>query len=175
MKSVTVSFAVLLAAAVVFAQQGPFGGGPRMGVVQTDQVKAFLNLSDQQLKDLASLQSSFRDAARPLMQQIREKGQTLRQTLQQDPNADVTQLKADMTSLQSQVKDLRAQHRSQSLEILTDEQKTSLASLQKVLDLMPTVHQAIGLNLLEGPEGFPGGFGGPEFFRGHGPGAPPKQ
>jgi hypothetical protein len=58
---------------------------------------------------------------------------------------------------------------------LTDEQKTSLASLQKVLDLMPTVHQAIGLNLLEGPEGFPGGFGGPEFFRGHGPGAPPKQ
>ena len=51
MKSVTVSFAVLLAAAVVFAQQGPFGGGPRMGVVQTDQVKAFLNLSDQQLKD----------------------------------------------------------------------------------------------------------------------------
>lgn len=175
MKISTVTLAVLLAAGVVFAQQGPFGGEGRMGVVQTDQVKAFLSLSDQQLQALSGIQTSFREAAHPLMQQIREKAQTLRQTLQQDRNADVTQLKADLAGLQDQVKDLRAQYRRQSLQILTDEQKTSLASLQKLLDLMPTVHQAIGLNLLEGPDGFPGGFGGPEFFRGHRPGAPPKQ
>jgi len=74
------------------------------------------------------------------------------------------------------VKELRAQYGSQAQKILTEEQRTSLAALQKALDLMPTVRQAIGLNLLEGPEGFPGGFGGPEFFRGRGPGgAPPVQ
>jgi Spy/CpxP family protein refolding chaperone len=175
MKIATVSLAMLLSIAVVFAQQGPFGGGPRMGAVQTDQLKSFLNLSDQQLQDLKNVQTSFRDAAHPLMQQIREKAQTLRQTLQQDSNADVTQLKADLASLQNQVKGLRAQYRSQAQGLLTEEQKTTLATLQKALDLIPTVHQAIGLNLLEGPEGFPGGFGGPESMRGRGPGAPPKQ
>jgi len=175
MRIATVSFAVLLAAAAVFAQQGPAAGGPHRGMVQTDQIKAFLNLSDQQLQDLTGIQTSFREAARPLMQQMRDKGQTLRQTLEQDPKADVTQLKADMASLRSQVKDLRAQYQAQAQRVLTDEQKTSLATLQKALELMPTVHQAIGLNLLEGPEGFQGAFGGPRFFRGRGPGAPPKQ
>jgi Spy/CpxP family protein refolding chaperone len=175
MKIATVSLAMLLSVAVVFAQQGPFGEGPRMGAGQTDQVKSFLNLSDQQLQDLKNLQTSFRDAAHPLMQQIREKAQTLRQTLQQDSNADVAQLKADLASLQGQVKDLRTQYRNQALAVLTEQQKTSLATLQKALEMMPTARQAMGLNLLEGPEGFPGGFGGPEFLRGRGPGAPPKQ
>jgi Spy/CpxP family protein refolding chaperone len=175
MKIATVSLAMLLSVAVVFAQRGPLGGGPRMGAVQTDLIKSFLNLSEQQLQDLKNLQTSFRDAAHPLMQQIREKAQTLRQTMEQNSSADVTQLKADLASLQSQVKDLRAQNRNQALGILTEDQKTNLATLQKVLEMMPTAHQALGLSLLEGPEGFPGGFGGPEFFRGRGPGAPPKQ
>lgn len=177
MKIATVSFALLLTASTAFAQSGMWGRGPGMGAAATDQVKAYLNLSDAQLQQITGLQSSFREAARPLMQQMREKAKTLRQTLKNDPNADVTQLKADMASLRSQVKDLRAQYRTQADNVLTEDQKASLATLQKALELVPTAHQAIGLNLLEGPEGFAGGFGGPRFFRGRGrgPAAPPAN
>ncbi len=174
MRIATVSFAVLLAAAAAFAQQGPPGAGPYRGMVQTDQIKTFLNLSDQQVQDLTGIETSLRDSARPLMQQMREKAQTLRQTLKQDPNADVTQLKADMASLRSQMKDLHAQYQAQAQKVLTEEQKVNLATLQKALELMPTIHQAIGLNLLERPENFQGGLGGGQFFMRHGRGAPAK-
>lgn len=175
MRTATVLFAVLLVAAAVFAQQGPPAGMPHRGMVQTDLIKSFLNLSDQQLQDLTGIETSFRQAARPLMQQMREKGQTMRQTLQQDPKADISQLQADLANLRTQIKDLHAEYQAQAQRVLTEEQKTSLATLQKALELMPAAHQAMGLNLLERPEGFPEGFGGPGFFRGRGPGAPPKQ
>jgi Spy/CpxP family protein refolding chaperone len=175
MKIATVSFALLLAAGTAFAQRGMWGGGPGMGAAATDQLKAYLNLSDAQLQQITGIQSSFRDAARPLMQQMREKAQTLRQTLKADPNADVTQLEADLAGLRTQVSDLRAQYRTQADNVLTEDQKANLANLQKALELMPAAHQAIGLNLLEGPEGFAGGFGGHRFFRGRGPAAPPAN
>jgi Spy/CpxP family protein refolding chaperone len=175
MRIATVLSAVLLIAGAVFAQQGPAAGGPHRGMVQTDLIKAFLNLSDQQLQDLTGVETTFREAARPLMHQMREKAQTMRQTLQQDPKADISQLQADLASLRTQIKDLQTQYQAQAERVLTEEQKANLATLQKALELMPTVHQAMGLNLLERPEGFPEGFGGPRFFRGRGPGAPPKQ
>ncbi len=175
MRIATVLFAVLLVTAAVFAQQGPAAGTPHRGMVQTDLIKSFLNLSDQQVQDLTGIESSFREAARPLMQQMREKGQTLRQTLQQDPKADISQLQSDLANLRTQIKNLHTQYQSQAQNVLTPEQKTNLATLQKALELMPTIHQAMGLNLLERPEGFPGGFGGGQFSMRHGRGAPPKQ
>jgi len=175
MRIATVLFAVLLVAAAVFAQQGPAARTPHRGMVQTDLIKSFLNLSDQQVQDLSGIETSFREAARPLMQQTREKAQTMRQTLQQDPKADISQLQSDLANLRTQIKDLHAQYQAQAQKVLTEEQKTSLATLQKALELMPTIHQAMGLNLLERPEGFPGAFGGAQPFMRHGPGAPPKQ
>ncbi len=175
MRIATVLFAVLLVAGAAFAQQGPAAAAPHRGLVQTDLIKSFLNLSDQQVQDLTGIETSFRDAARPLMQQMREKGQTIRQTLQQDPQADISQLQSDLASLRTQIKDLRAQYQAQAQKVLTEDQKTSLASLQKALELMPTAHQAMALNLLEQPEGFPGGFGGGQPFARRGRGAPPKQ
>jgi Spy/CpxP family protein refolding chaperone len=175
MRIATVLFAVLLVAAAVFAQQGNTARVPHRGVVQTDLIRSFLNLSDQQVQDLTGVETSFREAGRPLMQQMRDKTQTMRQTLQQDPKADISQLQSDLANLRTQIKDLHAQYQAQAQKVLTEEQKTSLATLQKALELMPTIHQAMGLNLLERPEGFPGGAGGAQFFMRHGRGAPPKQ
>jgi hypothetical protein len=162
MKITNVPFAVLLCVGALFSQGGLPPGPPPDGP-QTDQVKAYLVLSDQQLKDLGSIQDSFRAAAEPLMQQIGEKARALRQALRQNPvdSALVTQLKADIASLQAQESSLRATYRAQAQSILIDQQKTSLASLQQALDLMPAALQATALNLLDAPQGFPGGPRGP--------------
>ncbi|NWG13690.1 MAG: Spy/CpxP family protein refolding chaperone [Acidobacteria bacterium] len=180
MKIKTLSLAALLCAGGLFAQRGPFGGGPRPGVFPVDQLKEYLGLSDQQLQDLKRVQSSLRDASEPLMQQIAEKMKSLRETLRQDPNADVSRLKSDIAKLQSDVQSLRAQYKTQALGYLTGDQTAKLAALKKAFELMPAAHQAVGLNLLDPPAGVPRGGVGPQFrgpggMAGPGIGAPPRQ
>ncbi len=172
MKITSISLAVVVCVGTLFAQRGPFDRGPRAELFQADQLKDYLGLSDQQLQDLKGVQSSFRDAAQPLMQQIAEKMRAVRQALKQDPNADVSQLRTDIAGLQTGVQNLRAQYRVQAQNYLTGEQTAKLAALQKALELMPAAHQAVGLNLLEPPEGFPAGAVGPQFRGPRGMGGP---
>lgn len=155
-KIATLSFAAALLAGALFAQRG-FRGPGRNGT--PDALKSYLELSDQQVQDLQNVEKSFRDAARPTMEQIRDKMQTLRETRRS--GGDVTQLQSDLTTLQEQVKKLRDQYRDQSLAVLTETQKTKLTDLENALKLMPAAQEALGLNLLEAPEGmgFPGGPG----------------
>ncbi len=172
MKITSVSLAVLVCVGALFAQRGPFGGGPRAELFRADQLKDYLGLSDHQLQDLKSVQSSFREAAQPLMQQIAEKMKAVREALKQDPNADVSQLRTDIAGLRDSVQNLRAEYRVRAQNYLTSEQTAKLAALQKALELMPAAHQALGLNLLEPPEGFPAGAVGPQFRRPRGMGGP---
>ncbi len=159
MKITYVALAVLAGVAALFSQ-GRFGPP---GPPPADEVKAYLTLTDQQLQDLASIQSSLRTAQEPLVQQLREKMQALREALRADTvdSALVTQLKAAIASLQAELQSVRAPYRTKALAVLTDKQKASLASLQQALDLMQTAYEAAALNLLDRPEGFPGGPGGP--------------
>ncbi len=172
MKITSVSLAVLVCVGALFAQRGPFGGGPRVELLRADQLKDYLGLSDQQLQDLKGVQSAFRDAAQPLMQQIAEKMKAVREALRQDPNADVSQLRADIAGLQNSMQNLRAEYRIRGQNYLTGEQTAKLAALQKALELMLAAHQAVGLNLLEPPEGFPAGAAGPQFRGPRGMGGP---
>jgi Spy/CpxP family protein refolding chaperone len=182
MKITTMSLAALLCAGALLAQQGSPKWGQRPNGAPTDKVKAFLNLTDQQVQDLTAVQVSFRQAARPLRQQMEEKAKAQRQASAQNPvdSALVTQLQADLASLRTQQQSLHATYRTQALNILSDQQKTGLANLQQALDLMPAAHQAAGLNLLELPQGFQGGPGARRFGRGprpagFGAGPPPEN
>jgi len=181
MKIAGVCLAVLLGAVLLFALQGPFERGRGMNAVPTDRVQTFLSLSDQQLQDLKAVQSSFREAAAPMMQKIGEKMRALREAVEQDPDsALVTQLKAELADLRTQEQNLRSQYRAQAEAILTSQQKTRLAVLQQALELMPIIRQATGLNLLDAPQDFPGGpggarMGGPPPLGGLRTGAPPKS
>ncbi len=163
MKITSVALTLLISVAALFSQRGFPPPGPPPDGMPTDQVKIYLGLTDQQLSDLASIQSAFREAADPLMQQIGEKMQALREAEHQASidTTLVTQLQADIATLQTQLETLRAPYRVKSLAVLTDQQKTSLAALQQALDLMRAAHQAAGLNLLDAPDLFPGrpGFG----------------
>lgn len=174
MKIATLSLAVLLSFGALFAQRQFGGPGPGMGEPKTDQLQTFLELSDQQVQELLNVGKALREAESPLMQQMRDKMQTLRET--RDNGGDVTSLEADIASLRSQQQTLREQYVVQAKAILSTTQSEKLANLQKALELMPAAQEALGLNLLEAPEGAWGGPGGRPFRRGPAPaGAPPVR
>ena len=173
-KILTVFLTVLLCSGVLLAQRGVFQRGPAReadpAAAPTDQLKTYLNLTDQQLQSLKSVQSAYRDAAGPTLQQIRETSQALRQAMQQNDSANVAKYQAALDALQKDLQSLRLQYKEQAQNVLTNEQKGKLIELQKALDLMPVAQQAGSLNLVDMPAGGGPGFGGPRMRGGRGPG-----
>jgi len=169
MKITTTLLSVLFCGGVLLAQPGPRDRGPMAMVPQTDPLKAFLSLTDAQLQSLKDVQKAERDAAEPVMEQIAAKSKELREALHQNPvdQAQVDKLKAALADLQKQLQSLRDQFQPQALNILNAQQKTALATLQKALELIPAAQQAVFFNLLDSPQGAPGGFG-PTGHRGPG-------
>ncbi len=177
MKKKMVLLVLMLCIGTVVAQdmapKGRRGRGPEM---QGEKLKAYLNLTDQQWTDLQALQTAYREASQPLQEKMFEKGQTMRQAMEQgtaDQTA-MTQAKSEMQALRTEIQALRATYRARSLTILTDTQKISLAALEKALELMGTAREAMFYNLIEteagGPDGEMGMAGGPG-----GPGAGPMR
>ena len=173
-KILTVSLAVLLCSGVLLAQRGMFerrpGSEADSATAPVDQLKAYLNLTDQQLQSLKSVQSAYRDAAGPTLQQIRETSQALREAMQQNDSANVAKYQAALEALQKDLQSLRSQYKEQAQSVLTNEQKGKLTVLQKALELMPVAQQAGSLNLVDMPAGGGPGFGGPGMRGGRGPG-----
>ncbi len=155
---------LMILAASLFAQ-GP--GGPRHITIQakTDQVQSYLSLTDAQIQSLQQLRQSEMTALNPVMDQIAPLRQSL-QTQLQSGSADaaaVGKLVLNIQALEQQVTTARNSFRDQALALITADQKTKLADLQSAADLMPTIQQAMSLNLLSPPKGLEGapGFGGP--------------
>ena len=147
------------------AQDAPTPGGHPWGPPNFNELKSFLQLSDKQVSDLTTLQTSFRDAVKPIFQQIRSKEMDLKTEMGKGtPDSTlVAQLLVDIKGLKSQVQSKRDELRPQLLALLSEPQKSSLATLQQALTLQRTAHQAAGLDLIDGPKIDPGagpGFGG---------------
>jgi len=159
-KILTVSLTVLLCSGVLLAQRG-FRSEADSATAPVDQLKTYLNLTDQQLQSLKSVQSDYRDAAGPTMQQIRETSQALRQAMQQNDTANAAKYQAALEGLQKDLQSLRSQYKVKAQNLLTNEQKGKLIELQQALDLMPVAQQAGSLNLVDMPAGGGPGFGGP--------------
>jgi len=163
--------AILLAAALsvpLLAQPGPGPRGPR-GAANLDALKGVLALTDQQVTDLkAARESFFTNELRPIMEQIREKRQALREEMQKEsPNASIVgQLQVETAELGKQIRAKHAAQAEQLRGMLTDAQKAKLAELQEAANLLPAIHQARALSLLDPPEG--GLEAGPRFGRGMG-------
>lgn len=155
---------ITMAVATALLAQHPGGPGPHRMAVKTDQVQSYLNLTDAQIQALKQLHESERAALKPIMQQMAPLHQSLR-TQMNGANTDATtagKLVVSMQSLQQQIAATHASFKAQSLAVLTADQKTRLAALDSAAALMPTIHQAMSLNLVarpEPPEG--GGPGGP--------------
>ena len=157
--------------------QGP--GGPRhMMQAKTDQAQSYLNLTDAQIQSLQQLRQSEMTTLKPVLDQIAPLRQSM-QTQLQSGSADAAALGKLMLSIQTleqQVTTTRNGIHDQALALLTADQKTKLAALQSAVDLMPTIHQAMGLNLLNPPKGMEGamGPGGPGLMFMHRPAGRPE-
>lgn len=160
--------AALLSTPALLAQPGPGPHGPR-GMANLDALKQVLGLTDQQVTDLKTARESFfTNELRPILEQVREKRQALREEMQREsPSASIVgQLQVEIAELGKQVKAKHAAQVEQLKGMLTDPQKAKLAELQQAAALLPAIHQARALSLLDAPEGEFGG--GPGFGRGMG-------
>ena len=83
MKIVTFPLAALLCGTML-AQVPPFEGGERRGRPRGEQLKNFLELTDEQVDELQALRRSSRELLMPILQDMREKGAALREAMQQE-------------------------------------------------------------------------------------------
>jgi Spy/CpxP family protein refolding chaperone len=150
---------ITLAVMAALLAQGPGGHGPHRMVAKTDQVQSYLNLTDTQIQALKQLHESEMAAIKPIMQQMAPLHQSLRAQVQSGSADAATagKLVLNVQSLQQQITATHASFRAQSIAVLTADQKTKLAALESAAALMPTIHQAMSLNLLARPETPEGG------------------
>lgn len=171
MKTLTTVMTAILFAIPVLAQGPPEGHrGPRG--LRGEALQQHLQLTEQQQADLKANRQAMREATKPLMEQMREKRNMLREEMQPEtPNAGtIGQLNVEVKELAEQMKAARESSRADAVALLDSNQQAALAELQRALELQEVARQAAGANLLAPPEGgfgMRGGFGpGPRGPRG---------
>ena len=178
-----------LAAAAALYAQGPGPGARNRGDFQprTGEIKSYLNLTDEQLQALKQLQQERRQAIQPLVREMSQKHQALRDLMQKggaDPAA-VGRAVLDLQDLRKRIGDTGDQFSTRAQNVLNADQRAKLKTLDDAAKLRPAIMEAAMLQLLERPAGGPGpafgpgpGFGFQRGFGGrmHGhPGPPPVQ
>ncbi len=155
MKIAVVFICLLLCAGILLAQEGPFDPQAPPAIAVAEELAAYLELTDDQIQALKELRLELREATRQSQRQMAEISRQLRRALRQDPiDSDlVSQLRADIRVRQNNIRDLRSNYQVSALNILTDAQAELLADLEQAIQLFPAARQAIGLNLIEPPEG----------------------
>jgi hypothetical protein len=121
--------------------------------LQPPDLKAFLNLSDSQIQQLAQLQQLKAQALQPLAQQAAEAQQKLQQVLTA-PNPDpavVGQIVIAIATLGEQIKQVGASFQQQASAFLQPDQAMKLPPLQLTLVLHLATVQAVSLGLLPAP------------------------
>jgi chromosome segregation ATPase len=149
----------IMIAGTVFAQQGPVRGAASGRAFPLQGLKNYLNLSDDQVSGLKTVEAEMRDALRSLAQDLREKTRVLREENQKSaPDPDViARLKEEITGLQDQIKTQRADFQGRLRGILNADQLASLTRLEEALRLFPIARAAAAVDLIDAPGG--AGFG----------------
>jgi len=169
MKTLTTVLTAILFAVPVLAQEPPEGPRGPHGL-RGQALQQHLELTEQQREDLKTNRQALREATRPLMQQMREKRNLLREEMHSEtPNAGtIGQLTVEIKELAEQMKAAREASRADAVALLDSNQQAKLAILQQALELQGLARQAAGANLLAAPKGGFGMRGG----MGPGPGSP---
>lgn len=142
-----------------FAAPG-VGAGPGMGAAWAARPEALaplkeaLGLSDAQVQQLIDLRKKAAEDNQAVAGQIRAKRQeiaNLMKSANPDP-AKIGQLHLDIQKLHQQRLARLEQLRTQTQTVLTAQQRTKLADLEKALSLAQAARQAAGLGLIAPPE-----------------------
>ncbi len=172
---------VLLSLAGALFAQGPgrFGFPPGAAQPGTDQVKAYLSLTDSQIQGLQQIERQAASALQSTFQEIHQKQLTLQDQLDKGSTdaAALGKLLLDIESLHKRISQTQDSYRSQAVASLTADQKTKLKSLEDAMKLQPVIGQAVGLLLLTPPQPSAAGAGFGPLGAGRGPmrfGRPPR-
>jgi Spy/CpxP family protein refolding chaperone len=116
-------------------------------------IKRYLNLSDAQLQALQELQESRAAANQAIYKQISDKQTTINNLLMSGSSdaLQIGQLTLDINNLRKQLPASGAPFRESALAVLTPEQKNKLPGLTNARQLQPAASQAVGLDLIDGP------------------------
>ncbi len=140
---------------------GP-GAGAGLGLAAQPQaftaLKDALGLTDAQIQQLIELRKKMAEENRTLAEQIRAKRLELAELLKAanpDP-AKIGQLHLGIQNLHQQRLARLEQLRTQTTAMLTAEQKTKLADLEKAMVSARAARQAVGLGLIVPPQPVPG-------------------
>ncbi|MBL8230861.1 MAG: hypothetical protein JNL98_20370 [Bryobacterales bacterium] len=119
-----------------------------------DQLKSYLNLTDGQIAGLQQVQTRKHEAEKKLYDEIGEKSRTLSGLLQNNSTdaARIGQLMIDIQRLQKQVPVQGEPYRSQSLAVLSQEQRSKLPALVQAMQLQQAAWQAVNFNLIDSPQ-----------------------
>jgi len=121
------------------------------------ELQQFLNLTDQQLDSLRTIQSQRDQAIQAIWKQVSDKQTELYQLLQSGSTDYVRlgQLLVESNNLQKQANNPVEPYRSQALAVITPAQKPKLQILVDGLKLITPGYQAVALNLADMPFGPP--------------------
>jgi Spy/CpxP family protein refolding chaperone len=145
----------ILIAGSVFAQQGPRRKVAGSEAFALQGLKNYLNLSDDQVSSLKTVEAQMRDALRPMIQELTTKTRALRDE-NQKPSPDaavVNQLKEEIAGQRDQIRTQRADFQKQLQGILNADQLASLADLSQALRLLPVARAAAALDLIDSAGG----------------------
>lgn len=137
--------------------QGPgmMAQGPGQGQAGLDALKTYLGLTDAQVEQMRTLRKQHAEDMQPTAAAIRAKAQELRQLMQTanpDP-ARVGALTVELKQLRDKAAAARSTLNDQIKAVLTAAQQTKLKDLEAAAKLGQAVRQAIGIGLIEAPEG----------------------
>ncbi len=136
--------------------------GPRGS--RGEALQEHLQLNEQQKEALRANRQALRKTTRPLVEQMREKRNQIREQMRSEtPDAStIGKLNVEMRELVDQVKAAREASRAEAVALLDEKQQAALSELEQALALQQVARQAVGANLLAVPEG---GFGRRGFGR----------
>jgi Spy/CpxP family protein refolding chaperone len=162
MTPIRISLLVLIFALALSAQFGPGHRSPRIAGEEPgprgprlSQLADFLELDQTQLESIAAVQQSYREAVRDNMQAIAEKRRQASESLASDsPDATlIGQLLVAAKQLEDSVRSREGEFIAQTQAVLTEAQKTKLASLESMIPFQAEIREAQGLGLLAGEDG----------------------
>jgi hypothetical protein len=118
------------------------------------EVKQYLGLTDTQMQSLQTIQDSRSRSLQSLYEQIGQKNQALYQLLSSDTGtaAQIGQLMLDIRMIEKQIPLADGPFKTQSLNVLTPEQKAKLPKLVEAASLQPAAGEAASLLLIDWPQ-----------------------
>jgi Spy/CpxP family protein refolding chaperone len=146
-----------------FAIGGPYPPGAKFPGNSYTALKTFLALTDDQVTQLQTVQQAKFTAIGKVQNDIQTKELALQQLLSQssqDANAIGT-LMVESQNLQKSIANVSKPFHDQALAVLTPDQVKKLAALSDALKFAPTAYEAVGLDLIESPNGGVIGMVGP--------------